>query len=810
MRSKLCFIILFLFFVSALETHAQKKAKREPVKHEREIRDMVAFLQFMLNTLGDGTTSSRDKDVLITESYTKIFRDAKVQVEDDLDENRKVITNKDVTAYLKDVDFFFNTVKFELNIEDIQNIGASADKVFYKVTLTRNLKGTTVDGKAVNKTIPRNIEINYNEKDQDLKIVSIYTNLFNEKEALLNWWNGLSYEWKGIFIRKLNLPDSVSLNDIRTITAIENLDVSGNEFIQSIEPVAQLLDLKDLNLSNTNISDLSPIRNLTNLLDLNLSASKVEELSALRYSSNLKELDISHTIIDSITVVEKLANLQVLNLSGTNVVDFDPLKFLTSLQYLNLESTAFTDLHKIDSLKALTELHLGKTLIQNLTPITNLSNLNVLDLDSTRITEISALSSLKQLKVLSINNTAIADLDPLQELVNLEKIYCDHTGINQSVAGKFMATHPKTLVIFDSEDLKGWWDNLEPVWKDVLSRRARVGLNPTKEELAKVTNLDSVSLSNYVSIKDLEPLRKLQKLKTVIVNRTGITDLSPLQDHSDIQFLDISDTKVQDLSPLRNFAKLKILRADQTGIQNIDTIATIKSLQRLYVDQSNIEDAQAREFLVANPTCLVVYKTTALDMWWSELSEDWKQVFQMQLKVETKPTRENAHKLILLESIQFGDVQVNDLSPLNQFVRLKELRFSGTAVTDLAPLVNFKTLRILHINDNPIRNTEPIRQLAELEDLDISNTPINELEDVSSLKNLKKLNCAGTQVKKLNELEGLKSLEFFDCSNTDVKNLDAISGLPLKTLKCYNSKVSKTELKKFQKNNPDCNVIYYR
>ncbi len=47
-----------------------------------------------------------DKDVLVTQSYTKIFRDPKVQVEDDLDEGRKTITNKDVQAYLKDVDFF--------------------------------------------------------------------------------------------------------------------------------------------------------------------------------------------------------------------------------------------------------------------------------------------------------------------------------------------------------------------------------------------------------------------------------------------------------------------------------------------------------------------------------------------------------------------------------------------------------------------------------------------------------------------------------------------------------------------------------
>src|SRR5882757_5796235 len=83
---------------------AAPKATPNPVEDEKKVRDLVAFFQFMLNTLGSKQTSARDKDILITESYSKIFFDNKVQIEDDLDMDRKVITNKDVTAYLKDVD----------------------------------------------------------------------------------------------------------------------------------------------------------------------------------------------------------------------------------------------------------------------------------------------------------------------------------------------------------------------------------------------------------------------------------------------------------------------------------------------------------------------------------------------------------------------------------------------------------------------------------------------------------------------------------------------------------------------------------
>jgi hypothetical protein len=138
-------------------------------QHEQKVKDMVAFLEYVLNTIGNDGTSARDKDVLITESYTKIFRDAKVQVEDDLVEKRNVITNKDVQAYLKDVDFFFNNIKFEFKIKDIQGKVNANDKLFYRVSLIRNIQGTTVEGKAINNTIPRFIEINYDPKDKDLR-----------------------------------------------------------------------------------------------------------------------------------------------------------------------------------------------------------------------------------------------------------------------------------------------------------------------------------------------------------------------------------------------------------------------------------------------------------------------------------------------------------------------------------------------------------------------------------------------------------------------------------------------------------------
>ena len=71
---------------------------------------LVKFFEGTLNFLADKSNPVKEKKTIITESYLKYFWDAKVQVEDDLDENRKVTLYKDIPAYLTDVDFFFKKV----------------------------------------------------------------------------------------------------------------------------------------------------------------------------------------------------------------------------------------------------------------------------------------------------------------------------------------------------------------------------------------------------------------------------------------------------------------------------------------------------------------------------------------------------------------------------------------------------------------------------------------------------------------------------------------------------------------------------
>lgn len=819
-------IISLCFFLSITAVAQKKPVKKPPVKNteatktaneikpdvvedEKKVRDMVAFLEFMLNTLGSSSTPIRDKEVLVTESYSKIFRDSKVQVEDDLDEERKVITNKDIVAYLKDVNFFFHDVRFEFIIEDIKGSTMPDGQYFYKVTTSRNLKGTSSDQKAINNTLPRFIEINYNPKDQDLKIVSIYTNEFDEKQALLTWWKDLSYEWQSIFSKKLNLSDSVKLSDIKNVIGLSELDLSTNQYIQTLDPLAQLLNLNKLDLSGTNINDLTPIRNLTELVELNLSNTRVKDLAPLKYSNKLEGLMMNNTEVSNISVLEKMPELQSLEMKKTSVIDFDPLARLNHLQIADLSHTQISNLSSLENLSELTELTISNTPVQDLIPLKALKNLQILDIDSTSITTISSLSSLESLKILYASHTGISNLAPLQKLSHLEKVYCDQTLIKRDAADAFMVANPKVLIIFDSKDLKAWWNMLSPAWQEVFTKSANIGETPSIEELAKIPLLDSIHVGGRSRIDNLEPLRQLQRLKIVVANKTSITDLSPFRGHSRIQYLDISETGVTDLSLLNHFKELKILKADQSKIENIGLLA-VNSLEKLHVDHTSVNNYSALEFLQKNPTCLIIYKTDHLNRWWNNLSESWKNVFKEQPGLKSKISSENLHHLVEQESLHIKDAPVNNLAPLSEFVRLKELHFSGTAMTSLSPIENIKSLKSLHATNSPIQKIDSLNQLIELEDLDISNTPIADVYVIWTLKKLTRLNCAGTQIKRLDALEKLENLEYLDCSNTNVSKLSPLDYLPLKTLKCFNTKVSGKAIENFKASHPECQVIYYR
>ena len=780
-------------------------------EYKAQAGQLVSFLESMMNVLGDGSATTQQKETVINQSYLKAFRDEDVQIEDDLDENRSVVTNKNVQAYLKDIDFFFKSARFDLLVNDISYYVAEGGRVFFRITVNRNLQGVTVGGDTVNASQIRYVEVNLNKLDKGLKIASMYTTKLSEREELANWWTEVPEAWRSYFKGQIGADpyDSADYRMLREVVRLTKVDMSDNATLWDLTPLGKLVDLKYLNISGTRVTDLVPLRNLTKLEVLNCSRTNVVDLEPLKYATSMRELICEETKVSNLSTLANFPKLEKLFCSGSPV---RKLETITGLKDLRCANTPITDLSPLAKVSTLVSLDCSQTNVSDLQPLAQATKLTLLNIEATAVKELSSLAGATGLQVLICNSTPINSLDALNGLSALEKVSCDNTAITPTEANRFMVDNPKTLVIFESGQLQTWWDGLPPEWKNIFTGYIKTDEGSlTKETLAQVANLTEIDISGNKTITDLSPLTKLINLQTLACANTKVNDLRPLSELINLQRLDCSTTSIDSLGALRNARNLRMLNIDHTGVNSLTALRDLSGIQRLSCEQTSIPEDSIRTFIQNHQSAVVIYKTSKLSLWWNSLPASWKNLLKEQVTIGDIPNREQLHEIAFLKTLAIEEnSNITTLEPLSEFVRLTELAFSNTQVNSLEPLRKLKTLRALICSRSPIRDIEPLSDLQDLIYLDFQNTPVEDIKPLRNSIELETIKCSGTQVDDLKYLSALINLKQLECFNTDVKNLKPLKDLhQLEELRCYNTRVSEKEVQKFRDWHPGCKVVYY-
>ena len=845
-------ILSILLFSLVFGGYAQKLSKDEIAKYENEIKMMVTYLEETMNFIGDSTSSALEKEIVFTESWSKIFIDDKVQVEDDLDVNRNSPINKDVQAYLKDIDFFFKWANFKFDLQSVANNTRDDGTVFFKVTLSRHLTAKTITDEVVDDIRNRFMEINLDRQNNSLKIASIYTTKINEKDALHNWWNGLSDNWKSRLGSDIKLYDSIPMETVGMITAEDfvasystldpvsgeivlhdkvfkndmkeldaklklvtqkqRVDLSGIREIITMEPLVELSDLTWLDVSETSIEDLSPVRNFNKLQVLRANSTLVEDISTLKYNITLEELEVANTTIDDLSVLFSLRNLKKLNVANTQVNRITNLKTCANLIALNLGGSRITNIGILQDLPQLKFLDISKTSVRDLGPVSNLKDLQSLNISGSAITNLQALSEMENLRELFCSNTAIRDLTPLKSHRRLSKIYCDHSNIGDAEASAFTKENPFTLVIYDTDALKNWWNALPIYWKAVFSKQIQVDSEPTTEQLHQIINLQELDLSGNTFMQSLMPVSRLTNLKSLDISFTEIPNLFAIQGLANLESLNIAHTYISDLKPLQDMGGLKYLNIMNTPVHDLSVLGNDGSLVVIEADSTSITQSQVIALKESQRQVTVVYQTEALLEWWNGLDEMWKTIFREAIATQDEtPEALTLQRIMDLREIEVSsEYPINSIEPLSSLIWLERLTINNQAVNDLMPLSNKAYLVELNAQNNPISSLSPIESSTMLELLNIENTQISDLGPLSKMNSLVTLNASGTSVKSLKPLSGLEKLENLFVNNTNVKTLSPVENMPsLKQLKVYNTKVKARAVEKLQQKRQDLNIIYY-
>lgn len=880
MQLKLIIVTLFssLFFSCYCIAQSDSTLTVEQInEYSIQSKQLISYLEGTLNFLGDPDELPSDKDMIINSSFLKIFANGKVQIEDDLDENRELPLNKDVQAYLKDIDFFYKKVKFGFEIEETEQLVTDSGIIVFKLTLNRHLEGVTINNDTVNNNQLRFIEINLDPFQRDLKIASIYTTKIREKEELKYWWNNMSKDWKNFFGKSIivydTLPfkniieffdstiitmkwievvsaativvvddkitdpilfsedsalivyntttdlitDTINVNTstiyriLKTLKRIRRIDLSNNLIIRNLIPISELTELLEINISNTLIEDLSPIRNLNKLEIFNCSGTPVTSLEPLRYVTTMKELNSSRSLIENIEVLSNMSELNELDLSNSSVTSLNALSGLNKLAHLNISGTNVNNLSPLNNLRSLSDLNISYTKVNNLNTIDSLLTIQNLNIDNTHIANLQPLSNYTNLSILQANNTSIADLNPLNNKSSLKVIYCDNSNITMAEANSFMDANPQCLVIYNSQELINWWNSLTSEWKNIFRTKFNIQPPITKVKLHQLINQTRLSVAYNENIRSLEPLRMLHRLEELDIQHTSISELKPLSGLNNLEILNLNNTNVSTLEPLSSLHNLKQISFENTEIDELTPLSGSNFLEIIYCDKSKISEEKVLNFKNSHNSCLIVYQSQKLRLWWDNLDVEWEQMFISKFNLEANPSNEELQQLVdLTELVITNNMSLNNLTPLHIFKRLEQLTISNTSITDISPISSLVGLKKLNISSNPVFDLGSINKLIGLEEFSIENTSVEDLEPISGLDKLISLNIAGTRVRTLKYIQSLTNLEKLYINNTRIKSLKPILGLSkLTLLQCYNTSLKNSRVEEFRNLHPQTEVVYY-
>ena len=136
-----------------------------------------------------------------------------------------------------------------------------------------------------------------------------------------------------------------------------------------------------------------------------------------------------------------------------------------------------------------------------------------------------------------------------------------------------------------------WWNTLNKTWKIVFLREIdKIGKEPSEEDLLKIINLEKVNCDHFpLGETNLDPLRKLKRLKSISAGSTFIQNINALADLDSLIDVCIPDNHVSSLEALRGHKMLESIYIQMNDIKDLNPLADKNKLQVLVVFDTKIE-----------------------------------------------------------------------------------------------------------------------------------------------------------------------------------------------------------------------------
>ena len=132
--------------------------------------------------------------------------------------------------------------------------------------------------------------------------------------------------------------------------------------------------------------------------------------------------------------------------------------------------------------------------------------------------------------------------------------------------------------------------------------------NEDAANFAYFTDLIALDIGHQGAVRDFTFLESLPELKYLIVAMTGVEDddISSFTGLKKLEYMEIFSTKLADFTFLTELPNLHHLNLSLTKIDNIDTLKQMEQLQNLWYDSRDLTDEQINELRQELPDCRIV------------------------------------------------------------------------------------------------------------------------------------------------------------------------------------------------------------
>ena len=413
-----------------------------------------------------------------------------------------------------------------------------------------------------------------------------------------------------ILMEELNISNPSELTKGRILQLTE-LNIS-NTIVASLNGLEEAENLEILLARSIEVDDLSPISSLEKLKQLDMrDALMPTTLSFLAPLQMIENIDFQNTAVANISALQGKNTLTHINLRETDVADIAPLEGMTQLLFLNLNRAGGGNgisnpeitipMDKLYYL-SLRNTEVGDELMAEI--FANKTQMVESNIRNTGITDISflvpifeagaftqELSDLYGNKIsLDLQNNAITNLCVIKQWVdNFPEGELEWS----AVAGDFNNCDAAGPVAGEHEFIED-----EELLVFILNTLGMTEPSELTEETIKdLTNL-SISGSEVASLSGLEKAINLE-----VFNAQGcgnVEDISALNGMDKLVFLNLRQTAVTDISPLEGMTQLQYLNLNRAGsgngITNPEIIAPFVNLYYISLRNTALTDEQFEMF----------------------------------------------------------------------------------------------------------------------------------------------------------------------------------------------------------------------